>query len=658
MNKFVALLPAFFFMFVPAFAQQSDRYVSPKGNDRWPGSQDRPWKTLEHAVGSIAKIEGDVRLVVGDGEYSIARPLELKGSSGRRIIIEAAQGEAPVIRGDRRISAFKPVKDRTVLTRLSKEARSRVLEADLKAAGVGEFGNPCKRENLMDLYWKGKRQQLARYPNDGFMKSGRALGQTVRTDNAREEGIFEYLDDRISLWADEKDAWIFGYYHWDWSDSYQKVGSIDKEKKVISLAEPWDNYGFKDGFRYYGLNLLCELDSPGEYYIDREKGKLYWFPQEDYSIGDEVTVSLYKDKFMLRIEDCKDVEVKGLAFVGGRENAVSLEKVCGVLLKDLGVSCFGGDALHVIASKDVKVDRCRFETLGHSGIQSSGGNRKTLEPADYSIKNTVIKDFSLFKHTYEPAVHFSGCGLTVAPCDFSGSSSSAMRIDGSEALVEFNHFHDLVKESDDQGGIDMFFNYGYRGVVIRYNLWEDILGGSVCGAAGVRFDDMISDQLVYGNIFRNVGALLFGAVQIHGGKDNVVDNNVFYECNAAVSFSPWSQENWDRYVDSDGVRKQLYEDVDIDGQLYRDRYPKLKEDIRGNLNRNVVKNNLAIGCKSMYYRENGQNILQNNSALFIGENAELQKPLKYYLDPDVLAGFGLKPIPYEQIGVEGSPLEF
>ena len=233
-----------------------------------------------------------------------------------------------------------------------------------------------------------------------------------------------------------------------------------------------------------------------------------------------------------------------------------------------------------------------------------------------------------------------------------------MRIDGSEALVEYNHVHDLVRESDDQGGIDMYFNYGYRGVVIRYNYWEDILGGSKCGAAGVRFDDMISGQEVYGNIFRNVGALLFGAVQIHGGKDNIVDNNVFYQCNSAVSFSPWSQETWDRYVASAGVKKQLYEDIDIDCPLYQGRYPKLKEDIHANLNRNYIRNNLAIGCKSMYFRENGQNIMQNNSALFIGENAELQKPLKYYLDPGVLAGFGLKPIPYEKIGVEGSTLEF
>lgn len=607
---------------------------------------------------SIGDIEGEVRLVVGDGDYYISSPLELKGKDGRKVLVEAAPGAVPTLRGDRMVSGFRPVRDRKVLGRLGQDARGKVLEADLKACGIKDYGSPCSRDGLFDLYWRGERQQLARYPNEGFLMSGEAKGSTRLDDVTFKEGVFGYMDERGSMWAEEKDPWIFGYFRWDWSDSYGKVAGIDTDEKVVTLSEPWHYYGYKSGFRYYGINLLCELDSPGEYYLDRDNGKLYWYPPEDYSKGDEVSVSLFGGSFMLSIEDCSDVELRGISFTGGRENAIRLKGVERVLVKDVAVSGFGGDALTILPSKDVTVDKCIFKTLGHSGIQCYGGNRKALEKAGYTIMNTVVKDFSLFKHTYEPAVHFTGCGLNVSHCDFSGSTSSAMRIDGSEVLVEFNHFHDLVRESDDQGGIDMFFNYGYRGVVIRYNLWEDILGGSVCGAAGVRLDDMISGQLVYGNIFRNVGALLFGAVQIHGGKDNIVDNNVFYGCNAAISFSPWTQEKWDGYVDSDGVRKQLYEDVEIDGPLYLERYPMLKEDIRSHLNRNIIRNNLAVGCKSMYCRDNGQNEMKNNSALFIGENAELQKPLEYYLDPAVLAGFGLKPIPYKEIGVEGSQLKF
>ncbi len=635
-----AFIPFFLLVFLmsPARADEICRHVSPKGDDRWPGTESKPWKSLSHAVESLRSMDGDVRLVVGGGEYHLTAPLVLNGLSGRKIVVEAAPGESPVIRGDRRITGFRKVKGKDY------------LEANLKALGINDFGNPCSRESLLDLYWNGKRQRLARYPDEGFLMSGKALGETRVDDVTLKEGVFSYNEDRISGWAEEKDPWIYGYFRWDWSDQYQKTVSIDPENKVITLSEPWHHYGYKDGFRYYGINILSELDSPGEYYVDREKGKLYWYPPEEYSKGDEVSLSVYDRDFMLVIGDLENVTIRGLWLEGGRRGAISISGSRDILLDRVRISCFGGDGVYLTGSRDVTLEGCLIETMGHGGIKASGGDRKTVDKAGYVIDNTIVRDFSLFKHTYDPAIYFKGCGLTVTHCEFSGSSSSAMRIDGSEALVEFNHFHDLVRESDDQGGIDMFFNYGYRGVVIRFNLWEDIKGGSLHGAAGVRFDDMVSGQTVYGNIFKNVGALNFGAVQIHGGKDNVVDNNVFYNCHAGVSFSPWSQESWDRYLDSEEVRKQLYEQVVIDSPLFLGRYPELREDPHSHVNRNYIRNNLAVGCPVMFLRENGQNVLQNNSALFMGESAEHVKPLEYYLSPEVLASFGLMPIPWEKIG--------
>ena len=619
-----------------------ERHVSPAGNDNWPGTAGKPWKTLEAAFARLASSDGDILLIVEDGEYSISSPLVLEGLKDKKVTVEAAPGASPTIRGDKQVGKLLRVK-----------GKGKILQANLKAAGVRDFGNPCERTNLVDLYWKGERQHLSRWPDEGFLQAGEALGPTRVDDVTRKEGVFTYNEDRISRWASEKDAWIYGYFRWDWSDQYQKVASIDPGTKTINLAEPWHNYGYKSGFRYYGVNLLCELDSPGEYYIDRDKGILYWYPPEEYSAGDEVTVSVYSGDYMLELRDCRNVTISGLAFEGGRHGAVSVSGCEGVLLENIRMSCFGGSAVKIASSGNVRLNRCLMETLGHSGIQATGGDRKTLSKAGYVVSETVVRDFSLFKHTYEPAVFFSGCGLTVTHCEFCGSSSSAMRIDGSEAIVEYNYFHDLVKESDDQGAIDMYFNYGYRGVVIRHNLFRDIKGGSVCGAAGVRFDDMISGQRVYGNIFDNVGAILFGAVQIHGGKDNLVENNVFYKCHTGVSFSPWPVEMWNRYLDSDGVKKQLYEDVKIDSPLYTDRYPELAEDPRDNVNRNRIRNNLAIGCPTLLLRNPGNNVLQNNSALFLGEGTELSKPVEYYLNPEVLSMFGLRPIPFKEIGPEG-----
>lgn len=639
--RFLRMLFLFILFLVPIFPVNSfetECYVSPRGNDGWPGTQARPWKTLEYAIGQILAGEGDVRLVLLDGDYYPVKTLSLQGIRGRSISIEAAPEASPVIRGDRKITRFRK--------------NGQLLETDLSRSGVQDLGGACLKGNLVDLYWKGIRQSIASYPDSGFLIASDALGETRLDDVGHKEGIFKYVDDVVSSWADEKDAWIYGYFRWDWRDDYGRIVSIDTSEKTITLSEPWHNYGYRSGFKFRGVNLLCALDSPGEYYIDREKGKLYWFPPEGYVNGDEVSLSVFNSDAMIEVSDCEGVTIKGLTFVGGRTNAVSVIDSRDVLLEGVRVSRFGGDALHVNSSENITIERCRFETLGHTGMNLTGGDRRTLKHSGYVVNNTIVKDISLFRHTYEPALIFHGCGLSVSHCDFSGSSSSAMRIEGNDVVIEYCHFHDLVKESDDQGALDIFYNYGYRGNVIRFNLWENIRGGSLHGAAGVRLDDMISGQSIYGNIFNNVGGVHFGAVQIHGGKDNLVENNVIYDCNFGVSFSPWGQARWDEALTREEVQKKIHGEVDIDSSLYKERYPELKGDIHANVDRNIVRNNLIVGCRRMLYDDKGQNYLQNNHGISIGEDP-VTESLEYYLSPEVLAKYGLKPIPFKEIGPKG-----
>ena len=594
---------------------------------------------MEKAFSVISQESSDVRLIVADGEYPVTSTMVLSGIRSRNVVVEAAPGARPVFYGDRKLAGFRRTK-----------GKAGIMECDLRKLGIEDFGEACRKENLSELYWNGERQKLARYPDEGFVRSGDVLGTTPMDDVSSVEGVFSFPSDRLQSWAGESDPWIYGYFRWDWAEEYQKVASIDPAGKAITLEAPWHHYGYKSGFKFAAVNLLCELDSPGEYYIDRKEGILYWYPPQDYSRKGEAKFSVFSGEYMLEITDCENIVFRGIAFEGGRRNAILVRGCSNVGIDGVRVSRFGGDAIHIRGSRDVQVAGCLLERLGHAGIRAAGGDRKTLEESGYVLTNSLVRDFSQFKHTYEPGIFFSGCGLLISHCEFCGSPSSALSLNGNEILIEYNHFHDLVTESDDQGALDTYFNYSYRGVVIRYNLWENITGGSLHGSAGVRLDDMISGQKVYGNVFRNVGGVHFGGVQIHGGKDNIVENNVFYRCNLAVSFSPWGQEKWDAALEEEVTRKRLYEEVDINGALYRARYPELAGDIHSGVDRNVIRNNLAVGCKGMYYREDGQNLVENNTGLDMGEGSVPSRPLEYYLSPEVLAGFGLQPIPFSEIG--------
>ena len=149
-----------------------------------------------------------------------------------------------------------------------------------------------------------------------------------------------------------------------------------------------------------------------------------------------------------------------------------------------------------------------------------------------------------------------------------------------------------MTESDDQGGIDMWGNPTYRGNVFAITTasYRQMAGrrrnAGLRSMRVIRLDDAICGTLIQGNIFQrcSAGKLGFGGVQIHGGKDNVVENNLFADCTAMVSCSPWDDARWRAFVKSAMNRRE------IDRDLYLERYSELAT-LLDNANLNHVRNN-------------------------------------------------------------------
>jgi hypothetical protein len=266
----------------------------------------------------------------------------------------------------------------------------------------------------------------------------------------------------------------------------------------------------------------------------------------------------------------------------------------------------GGDGVVVEGGLHHGVFGCRFETLGCGGMRVTGGDRKSLEPGRHFVENCTVSDISRLKRTYTPAVHLEGSGNRIAHNLFENMPSSALRVEGNDHLVELNRVRHVVQESDDQGGLDMFGNPLYRGVVIRWNRWSDIRGGTHNGAAGVRLDDMISGVVIHGNVFERCGAVIFGGVQIHGGKDNLVDGNLFLDCFAGVSFTRWGEKRW-----LEGISGFLGQ---AGGPAYATRYPELAT-IRTGADINELSRNLFVRCGRTLLRDAGGSRYVLNGAI-------------------------------------------
>ena len=88
--------------------------------------------------------------------------------------------------------------------------------------------------------------------------------------------------------------------------------------KTITTAEPYDygNRGMstQQGIIYYAFNLLEEIDQPGEWYLDRNKGVLYIYPPSDPSKA-TVEIGMLSEP-MISAKGVSDVRFEGLAFDG------------------------------------------------------------------------------------------------------------------------------------------------------------------------------------------------------------------------------------------------------------------------------------------------------------------------------------------------------
>jgi hypothetical protein len=346
------------------------------------------------------------------------------------------------------------------------------------------------------------------------------------------------------------------------------------------------------------------------------------------------------------MENVEHVVLLGLTFQEGRGDAVHVRGGAECLVAGCTLRQLGGDGVVIEGGRHHGIFGCAMHTLGCGGARVQGGDRKTLVPGRHFVENCTVSNISRLKRTYTPAVLLDGCGNRVAHNRFERIPSSALRIEGNDQIIELNVIRRVVQESDDQGGLDIFGNPLYRGVVIRWNHWSDIHGGTHCGAAGVRLDDMISGVAIYGNVFQRCGAVLFGGVQIHGGKDNLVDGNLFLDCLAGISYSRWGENRW-----LEGIRGFLPE---ASTPPYSTRYPDLAR-IKADADVNFVSRNTFVRCKDVFLRDGGVARTALNAMMDGPDNPTFLSTEEAVRRDPQLRRLLFEPIPLGEIGTYPHP---
>ena len=501
------------------------------------------------------------RVVLRPGTYPVEKTIEI-GAADRGLTIVAEKPGTARLLGGRVLTGWKP------------SAMPHVLVRD-----VSDLGDPgeIRREGMgmptgehgLELFFGGEPMPLARYPNVGWLRTGAVSGErTFALDDAHARGI------------KGDDAWAMGYWRFDWAESYERAAIRDG---TLTLGET-PPFGLAAGRRFVVMNALSELDSPGEWYLDRGAKRLYFWPPSEGvphprplspggERGGEVVASVLSGP-MLRIKDAEGVTLKGLTLEAGQGSGVKVEGGKGVLLQNLFVRNFGTEGVAFEGAADSGIVGCDLIGLGGRGIHLGGGDRRTLTPGGLFATDCHVWKYSRWLRTYQPAVAIDGVGNRVTRCLLEDAPHNAVLLSGNDHLLEGNDVRRVCLETGDSGAFYMGRDPTMRGNVMRGNRFRELgarveTTGNFTEVMSVYLDDGWSGTTIVGNVFEGPGT----GVMIGGGQANAVEGNVFVGKNPAVHLDArgrsWAKEMILNPKEWDFAGKVSR----VDEALYAARYP-------------------------------------------------------------------------------------
>jgi hypothetical protein len=665
-------------------------HIATNGRDTDAGTQAKPFATIERARDAVRHLvrtkgmpSGGVVIQFHAGDYIRTNAIELtvtdSGSATMPIIWQAAKGEPVRLLGGQRLRGFETVPNSATLARFDEKARGHIVATDLQAAGITDFGEMKSRGFGRsevahgELFYDGKPMTLARWPNEGNWE--RIAGFPEASGQGDEHGGkigkleegFNYAGDRPRRWQNPTNLWIHGYWAWDWANSYVGVASLDLENRLIKTVAPYGSYGFRKGQPFYFLNVLEELDQPGEWFLDRATGTLYFWPPKKLEAISEVLFSSL-DEPLLKFNNVSHLVFRGFVLEATRGNAVEIRGGASNRIADCLIRNIGSGAVTIEGGYGHGIMRCEVFDTGDGGVSLQGGDRQTLTPGGHFVEDSHFARQGRWSKTYVPAVLMNGVGMRASHNLIHDHPHCAILFNGNDHLVEFNEIHHIALETGDVGAIYAGRDYSFRGNRIRHNFIHHT-GGVGMGAMGVYMDDCVSGTEIFGNVFYKVQRAAF----LGGGRDHQVVNNIFVDCNHAVELDGRGLDKtpvWLNMVDKT-MRQRLTE---VPLSLYRERYPALKSldahyglpgdpSLDGNSFKgvppegNLVARNVNVGkWLNVYWHATLpmlqlENNLTDANPQFVGEPGDQAQAKDFALRPDSPAWkLDFERIPVEQIG--------
>ncbi len=575
--------------------------------------------------------------------------------------ISAYRNESVTINGgtDIKLSDMTAASDSFTDKIVDKPVQGKILQYSLKAAGITDYGEISRRGHLVsedkeaqaELSLDGTVQKLAGWPNDGFVGLKSVDKYGTRSKSGIADGCSFTVDyDRPSQWSRQSEVWLSGTLGPNYEFDYYPVSSFDNENRRFYLREgAVMKYYTSPYFRFE--NIPEELDSPGEYYIDREDGILYFYPPENTDKNAVLTLTMPTHSTLntsvnslIRLDGCRNIIFENLTFKGGRGSAVTGNDNHGISFINCDINSFGAHGIRLDASDKITLRNNRIHDVGQNGIEFTRcGNYDKIIPNYNLVCNNDIYNFARLERSYKAGINFGyRCvGASAARNHIHDGPHAGMIFYGVNNEIYGNEFDNLVTEFSD---MDALYannsNYPWeRGNRIYGNYFHDIGKSSMNGVhqinvRAIRTDNKGCGLNVFGNLFVGIGDgnnNNIGAVTAEGTHNRIV-NNLFVDCNETYIntqkyVEKTADENGCLYSDKDtinGVKvSELKKGMDTYLPVYGKYFPELYDFFKEHPNfskTNEFKNNITVNIAFPLstYNDNAENKVQLNAEGYRG----------------------------------------
>jgi hypothetical protein len=535
-------------------------YVGPEGSDDAKGvgwSEKKPYRTLGRGLQAIRNLRRDHRgenpIIVNllPGTYQLTEPLVFDqttaGKPDAPSVIRAKTKGTVTLSGFATVTGWQPWRDG-------------IWQAKLDLSGVGT------------VYWDGDLLPAARFPNLD-PKRPRSGGMLYAYREHREEPKTNILyakgDLDVSRWAHPETGRVVVWPGKNWNSDRLPIAKVDAEACEIALTRN-ARYPIERGNRYFVEHILEELDAPGEWFFDTKTKTLYLMPRTPGNPGDHVaipSVATLVQFISTREEPLRHIELDGLRIQGSTRHAVELTAAWDCTIRACEITRTGTDGIVLgEGSSDNRIAGCDIAWTGRDGIRLNGVRDMSRQRTD-GMHGNVVENCHLH---HVGTSRNAGGAIDVFPYvggnithdnifrrnEIHDTPRKGIMFGGVRNVVELNHIHDVNLEQSDTGPIGMCTrDLNERGSIIRSNYIHDVGGYNMLKPGewafpsfcwGIYLDDWTSGVQVVGNVV--VGAPS-GAVHVHSGVANVIENNVFIDSpKGHILFSPMKPKTQDGKV--------------------------------------------------------------------------------------------------------------